>query len=1454
MAVPPQVSGDAVSVSGLLAIDKICRQFEAELEAGRKPQIEDFLGETPEPQRGQLRHELETIQREHGQKSERHVTLAQFVQNLVASRLMTEDQVQTALDEQPPNQRPQSGDELAKLLHRQGRLTRFQAQAVYQGKTRGLVLGNYVLLDKLGRGGMGQVFRARHRRMGRVVALKMLPPKEMRSQDAVKRFRREVKAAARLSHANIVATHDANEADGIQFLVMECVEGQDLASLVKQQGPLDVAAAVDYVLQAAQGLDYAHRQGVVHRDIKPANILIDEQGTIKVLDMGLARVETPAEGEQSLTHTGQVMGTLDYMSPEQALDTRHVDGRTDIYSLGCTLYYLLAGRPPYGGDTMTKKILAHRENPIPSLREARPEAPEALEVIFAQMLAKDFEQRQASMAEVIGQLNAVRAELSNVPASATDSEPALAETVSITADPVPSTSRPRASDVGEVPLVVTPKGTPKRRSVSVWERAQRLTRQGYQRMAGLWTRGAGKPKPAAAGKYRIPRVPLLIGLGVLSVAGLFLGIAFLLRDGDRTVRVEIDPALIKDATVSVWMDGRQMEIAGIGETIRLKPGEHGYEIRRGDEIITAREFTVLKGDNPALRIRVEAGGDAPGGTPLAAEDARTLSDLVQRRGELWLQRAIFGPQDDTFWEGFGVFQRDGQSDSVGFRRADELKEEVLQKADSMEEARLGAEMPQGKAIGPVGLIRFDHSWEIRTQGIWHSISPGMAIAARRDGQWKMVAAIVGDWRLGPSDRYDPGNGDHVALQHLLDQVSEALVRKDLDTLRGLSHSEYFGVCPDLADPSQAFVSHGSEDRQTSEEMLQQVTFDAYKHTITTCKVQGPLAVTISRRERTIGGQTATAQDVNFYGRTEKGWQAIISAEGDWTDLLMAEPKPRVIDGSYGAKDLPELCRRIRDAWAQRDFTPSRNLAWRDCFLFAIAVPQSPEYLIADFDDGIRALSNGLRTIDEVVPLTDPPVYEAQGPLAIVRWKKARLRMGENWHTIEGLDVGVQRDGLWRCAVSIDGDWRMTPEDRYDSSDEVHREIRRYFDEVNRAHVEENIELVRSTHHPLYRAICPVPASPEKVSIIDRDELRKAVGAFWQGTTVREHQAEILQIKRNGTLALALTSGSHVDDHGRQPASKSLHVFCQTPDGWVCGLIVAGDWSSALVTEKVQQTGQTVHDDNGSATAKPAPTPSPGAEDIPELLRRNQDAWVQRDFSPSRNLWWPDCYLFAGADPQSHEVQIVDANERIGPPEDFLRAIDEFVPFSDPPIYEKQGPLAVMRGKTVRFRLGDKWHTVEGLGVLIQRDDQWRWAFGMEGEWGMTSADRYDPNNSDHVALQRLLDQGGEAMVRKDAAAIRNITHPDSRNFPGGPAVARQTDFTDEMFANSAIEKHQHTITAVKVQGPLAVTLAQLDHVEAGRSSTQQGRLNIYARTNEGWRLLVWVAGDWRNVLMADSER
>jgi len=266
------------------------------------------------------------------------------------------------------------------------------------------VVGEYTLLEELGGGGMGRVFKAVHRTLNRQVALKLLPPSPVQPPEAVERFHREVRALASLSHPNIVAVHDAGTADGAHFYVMDLVDGEDLSRLVKKHGPLTVELALDCILQAARGLEYAHAQGIVHRDIKPSNLILDHEGTVKILDLGIARFQPVAEASDDLTKTGCILGTVDYMPPEQALNTRRADHRADIYSLGCTLYYLLTGQPVYGGDTVMERLVAHREHRIPSLRDACPAAPDWLNSVFQRMVAKKPRHRYQSVTEVIAAL------------------------------------------------------------------------------------------------------------------------------------------------------------------------------------------------------------------------------------------------------------------------------------------------------------------------------------------------------------------------------------------------------------------------------------------------------------------------------------------------------------------------------------------------------------------------------------------------------------------------------------------------------------------------------------------------------------------------------------------------------------------------------------------------------------------------------------------------------------------------------------------------------------------------------------------------------------------------------------------------------------------------------------------------------------------------------------------
>lgn len=334
-------------------------------------------------------------------------TLKEFRNRIINSGVMSELEVGAELAAQPTTEDSITAESCARLLVQKGTLTAWQAKQLYRGKLKSLVLGNYLLLDKLGQGGMGMVFKAEHRIMQRIVALKTLSPEITKSAKLLARFRREVQVAAKLEHPNIVTAYDAAHEGEIHYLVMQYVAGEDLASLVRSQGVVSLDVAVNYVIQAAKGLQYAHEQGVIHRDIKPSNLLVDAAGMVRVLDMGLARIESIEEKSSDLTASGVVMGTIDYMSPEQAENTRQADARSDIYSLGCTLYFLLTGRPTFQAESVVQRILAHRDADIPRLSGNVEKASPELDGIFQKFVAKSPSERYQSMTEVIDALSAL---------------------------------------------------------------------------------------------------------------------------------------------------------------------------------------------------------------------------------------------------------------------------------------------------------------------------------------------------------------------------------------------------------------------------------------------------------------------------------------------------------------------------------------------------------------------------------------------------------------------------------------------------------------------------------------------------------------------------------------------------------------------------------------------------------------------------------------------------------------------------------------------------------------------------------------------------------------------------------------------------------------------------------------------------------------------------------------
>lgn len=479
-------------------------------------------------------------------------TIDDFVQIIQRSGLVDEARLEQALAAWPDRSLPLP-DDLPQALVAANLLTDWQVEQLRKGRHKGFTLGRYKLLRLLGAGGMSSVYLAEHATLHSKVAIKVLPVKRADKSSYLARFEREAQQSARLNHPNIIRTFDLDTSGAIHFIAMEYIEGVDLHAKVKRDGPLDVREAAEFIRQAAIGLHHAHDEGLVHRDVKPANLMLDTRGTVKVLDLGLALAGGDEDESLTREHDEKVLGTADYLAPEQATDSHKADRRSDIYALGCTLYYLLVGRAPFAQGSLAERIQSHLRKPPPNLLEQRSDVPTAIVELYFRMLEKHPDARPQTAQEVADALTtwlangakptAARGELPRrtLPrrsvASGAASPPGAGVVVrsgpgSGSSSDVPIGRMPVATGSDSGSLSFTPPPSSAARST------QRLPRPGAA--AGKTTPGGQQPKPgeeeqpAKQGRRRpLEFAGLPLGFWIAALGGvllaLFLGAQVLMK-------------------------------------------------------------------------------------------------------------------------------------------------------------------------------------------------------------------------------------------------------------------------------------------------------------------------------------------------------------------------------------------------------------------------------------------------------------------------------------------------------------------------------------------------------------------------------------------------------------------------------------------------------------------------------------------------------------------------------------------------------------------------------------------------------------------------------------------------------------------------------------------------------------------------------------------------------------
>ena len=331
------------------------------------------------------------------------LTSERLVRLIAKSKLVAEakaERLVKKIREKHGGDLPEEPKRVARYFEKQGLITSWHSDKLLNGKYKGFFLGKYKLLGHIGTGGMSSVYLAEHVGLQDRRAIKVLPKARVKDASYLARFQLEAKAIASLNHPNIVTAYDIDNDGDVHYIVMEYVDGLDLQMLVKRDGAVDPSTAADLIAQGARGLAHAHKRGVIHRDVKPANLLIDQDGVVRLLDMGLALVSGDDNESLTVANNENVLGTADYLAPEQALNSHTVDHRADIYGLGCTLYFLLTGRPPFNDGTLAQRIAKHQSEMPQPIRQLRPEVPGELEGICVKMIQKDAAYRYQTASDV----------------------------------------------------------------------------------------------------------------------------------------------------------------------------------------------------------------------------------------------------------------------------------------------------------------------------------------------------------------------------------------------------------------------------------------------------------------------------------------------------------------------------------------------------------------------------------------------------------------------------------------------------------------------------------------------------------------------------------------------------------------------------------------------------------------------------------------------------------------------------------------------------------------------------------------------------------------------------------------------------------------------------------------------------------------------------------------------